>query len=96
MSSCHDLLQDIAKQDNSTIFAYGEKCFELIGIPTTWVNAELECRRKGGHLTDIADSIEQRVIYQVVKLYYHDSVWIGLNDIHHEEKFEWTTGKTII
>ncbi|XP_053379079.1 macrophage mannose receptor 1-like isoform X2 [Mercenaria mercenaria] len=94
--SCHDLLSDTVTKDNGTLFAFGEKCLELLRIHTTWVNAELECRRKGGHLISIADSNEQRVIYQVINTYYHEAVWIGLHDMHHEEKFEWTSGKSVV
>lgn len=94
--SCNDLLKDMTTQDNGTLFAYGEECFELVRGHKSWVDAELECRRKGGHLIDIADSNEQRVVYQVVNTYYHYSVWIGLHDIHKEENFEWTSGKAVV
>jgi hypothetical protein len=87
------LLKDVISKDNATLFAYGDKCLELLYIHTTWVNAELECKQKGGHLIEIDNSIEQRVVHQVIDTYYHESVWIGLHDRRHEERFEWTSGK---
>lgn len=90
------LLKDVISKDNATLFAYGDKCLELLYIHTTWVNAELECKQKGGHLIEIDNSIEQRVVHQVIDTYYHESVWIGLHDRRHEERFEWTSGKNVV
>jgi len=49
--------------------------------------------KRGGHLVHIESSKQQQKIYDVVRQYQHDHVWIGINDRATEEHFVWSSGK---
>ena len=47
---------------------------------------------RGGHLVHIDNAEQQQKIYDIVRQYEHDHVWIGLNDRASEEHFVWSSG----
>jgi len=48
---------------------------------------------RGGHLAHIDNADQQKTIYEVVRQYHNDHVWIGLNDRATEEQFVWSSGE---
>ncbi|XP_052760385.1 macrophage mannose receptor 1-like [Mya arenaria] len=73
------------------LFTMDNTCYELVHTPTSWTSAEGDCQRRGGHLVHINNDNQQNRLYDVVKQYHHNHVWIGLNDRATEEHFVWSS-----
>ncbi|XP_052820485.1 aggrecan core protein-like [Mya arenaria] len=84
-----------AAHEHGTLFTVGRTCYEIVPVHHTWSYAESDCKQRGGHLAHISDSYHQTAVYDVVRQYHGDNVWIGLNDKNHEENFEWTSGDPV-
>jgi len=74
----------------------GTSCYEIVPYRDTWNNAEYHCQQKGGHLVHIANLAEENAVMKFLYDNQFDyAVWIGLTDKGHEEKFTWSSGKTL-
>ncbi|XP_052287085.1 macrophage mannose receptor 1-like isoform X2 [Dreissena polymorpha] len=77
------------------LFTIGQTCFELVTETRTWSSAESDCKNRGGHLVHIENDDQQNKIYQIVRQYHGNDVWIGLNDKVTEEHFVWSSGHAV-
>ncbi|KAJ8320489.1 hypothetical protein KUTeg_002076 [Tegillarca granosa] len=76
----------------------GAKCYEFIlNERKDWIDAQMDCRKKGGRLVTIETKDEEQFVEQILRNYnYHNKgVWIGLNDIYKEGTFVWDSGKPV-
>ena len=59
----------------------------------SWDHAERFCQTYGGHIFHIANEADQKYFQNLIHLHAKGHpVWLGLNDKHHEEHFEWVSG----
>ncbi|XP_071057498.1 uncharacterized protein [Onthophagus taurus] len=77
--------------------AYRQFCIspaEDMKLP--WIQAEMECGRRGGHLVSIRNVDAQNIIEKILlnSPGYRDynAYWIGASDKMHEGDFHWTDG----
>lgn len=72
---------------------HGTSCYEIVPYLATWENAEYNCQSKGGHLVHMSNLDEENAVMRFLydNGFKHD-VWIGLNDLGHEETFTWSSG----
>ena len=91
---CSDNVIQTASHEHGTLFQYERHCYEIVPVRHSFLGAEKDCVSRGAHLVHITSDKEQAAIYQVVKQYHGDHVWIGLQDRVHEERFTWTSGNT--
>lgn len=83
-------------QVGGVLFGVDHICYELVESRRSWVDAEQDCRQRGGHLAHIANADEQNAIHQIVEQYHSEhGVWIGLHDRDDEEQFVWTSGNVL-
>jgi hypothetical protein len=92
---CSRRTHQAAKRDHAILAQFGENCYEVDQTNVTWSHAESICQHNGGHLAHIANQKEQAFIYNFLVKHHGHTAWIGLNDRNYEEKFEWSSGKTI-
>ncbi|KAH3821447.1 macrophage mannose receptor 1-like [Dreissena polymorpha] len=92
---CEETLFLHAASHDSKLFTISQTCYELVREAVSWTDAENDCKSRGGHLVHIENDEQQNKIYEVVKQYHDDHVWIGLNDREHEETFVWSSGNSV-
>uniref|UniRef100_A0A914C393 C-type lectin domain-containing protein n=1 Tax=Acrobeloides nanus TaxID=290746 RepID=A0A914C393_9BILA len=70
---------------SSPVYHFQGKEYIYVDEPESWYDAEANCQRWRGHLVSINSESENNFIKQLHSWY----VWIGLNDIAKEDRFEW-------
>ncbi|CAH1785530.1 unnamed protein product [Owenia fusiformis] len=81
--------------------AYGPGCYNLVSIPSTWQDAQTECRRQEGYdLVSITSQHEQGFIRALMKqndmIYNAMPMWTGLTDRTDPGHYEWTNKWPVI
>lgn len=71
---------------------YGGKHYQLTAAKT-WVEAQLEAFRLGGHLVAINDAAEEAWLRRTFG--NSESLWIGLSDHDQEGSFRWANGDAL-
>jgi hypothetical protein len=90
---CPERIQQLAAGSSGERLAqFGQNCYEIVNSGVSWSHAEAICKGHGGHLIHIANQQEQDFIFDYLVKHHTHTVWLGLNDRHHEEQFEWTSG----
>ena len=92
MYGCGNSYYQHAASFHGNLFTIDSTCYELVHTRTSWTGAESDCATRGGHLVHIENADQQQTIYNVVRQYHRDHVWIGLNDRASEEHFVWSSG----
>jgi Ca2+-binding RTX toxin-like protein len=77
----------------TVVFSPTTQHYYALTSPTTWRNAQSEAVEFGGHLVTINDVNEQNFILQ--SFGNRQDLWIGLNDVKQEGKFEWINGEAV-
>ena len=72
----------------------GYYCYYLRKTAISWDHAERMCQTSGsGHLFHIANAEDQKFFQNFMQSHGRNHpVWMGLNDKHREEHFEWISG----
>ncbi|XP_052286827.1 lymphocyte antigen 75-like isoform X2 [Dreissena polymorpha] len=92
---CASAVFSHAASHHGKLFNIRQTCYELVTVNKSWSSAESDCKSRGGHLVHIANDEQQNTIYQVVRQYHDENVWIGLNDKIREEHFVWSSGDPV-
>ncbi|XP_053407979.1 asialoglycoprotein receptor 2-like [Mercenaria mercenaria] len=75
---------------------YQHSCFEVCNQPVSWHHADSLCKGRGGHLASLNTHAQNSYLHTFLTNHFHDkSFWIGLNDIHQEEHFQWSSGEKV-
>ncbi|XP_052761082.1 macrophage mannose receptor 1-like [Mya arenaria] len=94
---CPSNVRAHALSNGGVLAQYERACFEL--LPTTrysWEHAENVCNNNGGHLAHISSQEEQNFVQSFINRHFPlHAVWIGLNDVHNEGTFTWTSGTSV-
>ena len=68
---------------------YEKRCYLDATERRTWIDAESECTRDGGHLISFHSATDHQ---SVVK---NRDVWVGLNDLEVEGRYRWSDGSPL-
>lgn len=68
--------------------------YVLMSGASSWVEAEVMCRQKGGHMATISSQAENDYIYNILKKANCKDAYFGL--VRHEGKFQWVTGEPVV
>ncbi|KAK7101157.1 collectin-11-like [Littorina saxatilis] len=67
----------------------GSKCFALVRDKQHWPEAQMTCEVLGGDLAVISNSVENRVVGNMLAVTGTAEAWIGLHDLLTERHFVW-------
>eukprot|EP00794_Sanderia_malayensis_P013752 gene13752-15190_t len=66
-------------------------------LKKTWPAAKTHCRSLGGDLASIHNAMEnERIMQYIRKKDLDEWIWIGLNDLKVERRFEWSDGSQVM
>ncbi|XP_067130878.1 uncharacterized protein [Centruroides vittatus] len=79
----------------------GERyCYRLSDKPLSWIEADLWCQERDGHLASVTGEDISRLIEEIIKssvLYGSvHSFWIGANDMTYENYYNWADKQQFI
>ncbi|XP_045161425.2 serine-rich adhesin for platelets-like [Mercenaria mercenaria] len=75
---------------------YGSYCYELRLTLGNWFEAQRDCVSRGGELAVIQnEEVQERVFNLTTSLQYKTDVWIGLQDLNLEGRWEWVNGEKL-
>ena len=76
----------------------GNSCFQMIEEKLSWFDAEIRCKKEGGHLASIHSKDEWDFLHELAikdkKLNFY-FFWIGANDLMNEGQFVWSDGSDV-
>ncbi|MFX0123420.1 MAG: C-type lectin domain-containing protein [Candidatus Hodarchaeota archaeon] len=82
----------LSKYINSQSIEYNGHIYQLINLEKTWLEANKDCERRGGHLVTISSEEENNFVSNLAG---SQNIWIGLTDEIHEGSWQWVNGESL-
>ncbi|XP_044191068.1 lactose-binding lectin l-2-like [Thunnus albacares] len=75
-------------------FSFQGRCYKYVSTHMTWADAELHCVSEKANLVSIHSLEEHNFVTSLIKNFDHtkEPTWIGLNDVHKEDRWMWSDG----
>lgn len=75
-------------------YSFNGRCYKYTSTHSTWADAELHCVSEGVNLVSIHSLEEENFVKILIKNFDHTEghTWIGLSDIHKEDRWMWSDG----
>ncbi|XP_053379978.1 uncharacterized protein LOC123528007 [Mercenaria mercenaria] len=94
---CPDYVKDTdVNRFQGFLGQYGDFCYELVDLPTQYINAERHCAIvSSGHLVHVLNQDDQDFLVRFLnKHHYVNAVWLGLTDSGdaNEGTWRWSSG----
>ncbi|KAK0402065.1 hypothetical protein QR680_016125 [Steinernema hermaphroditum] len=75
--------------------ADGSKCFQLVDIPSDFVEAQDLCSTFGGQLAVVESIDDNKLIYEATQKKKFGEYWIGGIDLFGQQNWAWTDGRVM-
>ena len=94
LSLCPRAVRNLQSSSSNNLRQNGLYCYVLRQKEGDWLDASYDCSSSAnGFIVQITSQQDQDFIMQFLKEEnVREPIWIGLNDIGHEEHFTWNSG----